>query len=95
MIKFLVRRLIFLIVTVFVASIAIFAISEIAPGNIARNTLGNTITPAQEQSFNAQNGLDQSPRHPLHALDDRQRLAGGPFDRAPGGALIRRRQPAL
>jgi peptide/nickel transport system permease protein len=60
MIKFLLRRLIFLIVTVFVASVAIFAISEIAPGNIARNTLGNTITPAQEQSFNAQSGLDQS-----------------------------------
>ncbi len=61
MIKFLVRRLVFLIVTVFVASIAVFAISEIAPGNIARNTLGNTITPAQEQSFNAQSGLDQPP----------------------------------
>src|SRR5258708_233271 len=61
MIKFLVRRLVFLIVTVFVASIAVFAISEIAPGNIARNTLGNTITPAQEQSFNAQSGLHQPP----------------------------------
>jgi len=59
MIKFLLRRLVFLIVTVFVASIVIFAITEIAPGNIARNTLGNTITPAQEQSFDAQNGLDQ------------------------------------
>ena len=61
MVKFLVRRLIFLVVTVFVASVAIFAISEIAPGNIARNSLGNTITPAQEQSFNAQSGLDQPP----------------------------------
>jgi peptide/nickel transport system permease protein len=61
MIKFLVRRLIFLVVTVFVASVAVFAISEVAPGNIARNTLGNTITPAQEQSFNAQSGLDQPP----------------------------------
>jgi peptide/nickel transport system permease protein len=59
MIKFLVRRLIFLLVSVFVASVAVFAISEVAPGNIARNTLGNTITPAQEQSFDAQNGLDQ------------------------------------
>ncbi|MEM7031492.1 MAG: ABC transporter permease [Chloroflexota bacterium] len=59
MVKFLTRRIFFLIVTLFLVSIAIFAISEIAPGNIAVNTLGNTITEAQEQSFNAQNGLDQ------------------------------------
>ncbi len=61
MAKFLIRRVIFLIVTLFLVSIAIFAISEIAPGNIAINTLGNTITPEQEASFNAQNGLDQPP----------------------------------
>lgn len=59
MVKFLVRRVIFLILTLFVVSVAIFAISEIAPGNIAINSLGNTITPQQEASFNAQNGLDQ------------------------------------
>ena len=57
--KFLIRRILFLIATLFVVSIAVFAISELAPGNIAVNTLGNTITPAQEASFNAQNGLDQ------------------------------------
>src|SRR5262245_29846218 len=61
MIKFLARRLFFLVVTVLVASAAIFAISELAPGNIARNTLGNTITPEQEKSFDAQAGLDQPP----------------------------------
>ncbi|HXV41595.1 MAG TPA: ABC transporter permease [Anaerolineae bacterium] len=59
MVKFLVRRIIFLIFTLFFVSIAIFVISELAPGNIAVNTLGNTITPEQEASFNAQNGLDQ------------------------------------
>ncbi len=59
MLKFLVRRLIFLVITVFVASVAVFAISELAPGNIAVNTLGNTITPEHAQSFNAQTGLDQ------------------------------------
>src|SRR3954466_4027484 len=59
MIKFLLRRLVFLILTLLIVSIAIFAISEIAPGNIAINSLGNTITPEQEASFNAQNGLDQ------------------------------------
>jgi peptide/nickel transport system permease protein len=59
MVKFLLRRVFFLILTLVVVSIAIFAISEIAPGNIAINSLGNTITPEQEASFNAQNGLDQ------------------------------------
>jgi peptide/nickel transport system permease protein len=59
MTKFIIRRAISLFITLVIVSIAIFLISEKAPGNIAINTLGNTITPAQEQSFNAQNGLDQ------------------------------------
>ncbi len=61
MAKFLIRRIIFLLITLFIVSVAVFAISELAPGNIAINTLGNTITPEQEASFNAQNGLDQPP----------------------------------
>jgi len=61
MIKFLVRRIIFMILTMLIVSIVVFALSELAPGNIARNTLGNLISPEQEASFNAQNGLDQSP----------------------------------
>lgn len=59
MVKFLVRRIAFLFLTMFIVSLAIFTISELAPGNIAINTLGNTITPDQEVSFNAQHGLDQ------------------------------------
>ena len=59
MVKFLVRRIAFMVLTMFIVSVAIFAMSELAPGNIAINTLGNTITPEQEASFNAQNGLDQ------------------------------------
>ncbi len=59
MAKFLIRRVIFMIITLFLVSISVFLISEAAPGNIAVNTLGNTITPDQEASFNAQNGLDQ------------------------------------
>jgi peptide/nickel transport system permease protein len=59
MAKFLLRRIFFLVLTLIVVSMTIFAISEIAPGNIAINSLGNTITPEQEASFNAQNGLDQ------------------------------------
>lgn len=61
MAKFLIRRIIFLLITLLFVSVAVFAISELAPGNIAINTLGNTITPEQEASFNAQNGLDQPP----------------------------------
>lgn len=60
MAKFLIRRITFLIFTLIFVSMAVFAITEIAPGNIAVNTLGNTITPQQEASFNAQNGLDES-----------------------------------
>jgi peptide/nickel transport system permease protein len=61
MLAFLLRRIFYLILTLFGVSVAVFAISELAPGNIAINSLGNTITPAQEASFNAQNGLDQPP----------------------------------
>lgn len=59
MLTFLFRRLIFLIITLIFVSVMVFLITEMAPGNIAVNTLGNTITKEQEQSFNAQNGLDQ------------------------------------
>lgn len=62
MARFIVRRLGFMLLTMFIVSIAIFAITEIAPGNIARNILGPFATPEQEASFLAQLGLDQ----PLH-----------------------------
>jgi len=62
MAKFIVRRLGFMLLTMFIVSVAIFAINEIAPGNIARNILGAFATPEQEASFLAQLGLDQ----PLH-----------------------------
>lgn len=53
-----VRKIAFMILSLFLLSIAVFALCEIAPGNIATNTLGILITPAQEASFNAQFGLD-------------------------------------
>jgi len=59
MLTFWLRRLAFTLLTLFIVSIAVFAVSELAPGNIARHSLGITITPDQEKSFNAQNGLDQ------------------------------------
>lgn len=59
MFRFLLRRVSFLIITLFLVSIAVFLISEQAPGDIARNSLGHQITPDQAASFNAQHGLDQ------------------------------------
>jgi peptide/nickel transport system permease protein len=43
----------------FLASIAVFIITESSPGNVARNILGPFITPEQEASFLAQTGLDK------------------------------------
>lgn len=59
MTRFILRRLGLLLLTMVIVSVAVFAITEIAPGNIARNTLGVFITPEQEVSFNAQIGLHQ------------------------------------
>ncbi len=58
MLKFLIRRIVLMLLTMLIVSVVVFALTEIAPGNIAINTLGNLITPEQEASFNAQNGLD-------------------------------------
>ncbi len=59
MAKFIVRRLLLMLLTMFLVSVAVFAITTAAPGNVARNVLGIQITKAQEASFLAQNGLDK------------------------------------
>lgn len=59
MYAYLLRRTSSTILTLWLVSVTIFAMSEVVPSNIAINTLGNTITADQEKSFNAQNGLDQ------------------------------------
>jgi ABC-type dipeptide/oligopeptide/nickel transport system permease component len=59
MAKFIIRRLLLMLLTMFLVSLAVFAITEAAPGNVARNVLGIQITPAQEASFLNQNGLDE------------------------------------
>ncbi|MCW1967858.1 MAG: ABC transporter permease [Anaerolineae bacterium] len=59
MLNFIVKKAFSLLLTLFLASLLVFFFLEIAPGNIAINSLGNTITEEQEASFNAQNGLDQ------------------------------------
>ena len=59
MLKYILRRLLSLVGTMIVISILIFAIVEIAPGNVARNMIGNLATPQQEESISKQLGLDR------------------------------------
>jgi peptide/nickel transport system permease protein len=51
-----------MLLTMFIVSIVIFVVAEIAPGNVARNLLGAFATPEQEESFRERLGLNQ----PLH-----------------------------
>ena len=56
MAKFILRRALLLLLTMFLVSIAVFLITESSPGNVAKNILGAFITPEQEASFLAQMG---------------------------------------
>src|SRR5512139_591155 len=59
MAKFILLRLLLMLLTMFLVSVAVFSITTAAPGNVARNVLGIQITKEQEASFLAQNGLDK------------------------------------
>ncbi|MGD8291584.1 MAG: ABC transporter permease [Desulfobacterales bacterium] len=59
MAKFIVRRILLLLLTMIIVSMAVFLITESSPGNVARNVLGAFVTPEQEASFLAQVGLDK------------------------------------
>ncbi len=59
MLKFIFRRFMLLLLTMLIVSVAVFCITQFSPGDIARNVLGAFVTPQQEASFVAQNGLDQ------------------------------------
>jgi peptide/nickel transport system permease protein len=59
MAKFIVRRILLMLLTMFLVSVGVFGITTAAPGNVARNVLGIQITKEQEASFLAQNGLDK------------------------------------
>lgn len=62
MAKLIIRRFFIMLTTMLVVSMIIFAVAEIAPGNLARRILGTFATPEQEESFLRQLGLDR----PLH-----------------------------
>jgi peptide/nickel transport system permease protein len=59
MARYIIRRLFTMVITMLVVSIIIFAVVEIAPGNVARNILGAYATPEQEKSMENQLGLDR------------------------------------
>jgi len=59
MLKFILRRIMLMVLTMFLVSVAVFGITAATPGNLARNVLGIEVTPEQEQSFLAQHGLDK------------------------------------
>ncbi|MFZ5808764.1 MAG: ABC transporter permease [Chloroflexota bacterium] len=59
MARYIVRRLFTMLLTMLLVSILVFAIVEIAPGNVARNILGAYATPEQEASMQNQLGLDR------------------------------------
>jgi peptide/nickel transport system permease protein len=59
MLKFIIRRVLLLLLTMLLVSMAVFLITEASPGNVARNVLGAFVTPEQEASFLAQLGLDK------------------------------------
>ena len=59
MLKFIVRRIFLLLLTMILVSIAVFLMVESSPGNVARNVLGSFVTPEQEASFLKQTGLDK------------------------------------
>lgn len=59
MARFIARRLVATVITMLLVSVVIFVLSEAAPGNVARNVLGQFATPEQEASFRAQLGLDR------------------------------------
>lgn len=59
MAKFIVRRLLFMLLTMFIVSITVFLLTEGAPGDIARHVLGRFADQEQVDLFRRQLGLDQ------------------------------------
>lgn len=59
MLRYIFRRLAFLLLTVLVTSIIIFAVTQWLPGDIARVILGREVGEEALQAFRAEHGLDQ------------------------------------
>jgi peptide/nickel transport system permease protein len=61
MARFLIRRLAFMALTLWLISVAIFAITELLPGDVAQAILGQQATEESLAAVRAKLGLDRSP----------------------------------
>ena len=61
MIRYLIRRVLLLFLTILVTSFMIFALTNLLPGDIARLVLGRDASPTAIANFNEQFGLDEPP----------------------------------
>ncbi len=59
MTKFIGKRLINMVITLFIASIIIFTLTEVMPGDVAQMILGQYATPESLEAVRAQLGLDK------------------------------------
>ncbi len=59
--KYLGKKLITLIITLFVVSVAAFLAFQIIPGDVVTSILGTEATPEREEKLRAELGLDQPP----------------------------------
>jgi peptide/nickel transport system permease protein len=59
MIVYILRRLVWIIVTLLLASMLIFAITQLLPGDVARVILGQFATPTAIENLRAELGLDR------------------------------------
>ena len=66
MAKFIVRRLLGMLLTMLIVSIVIFLVSEIVPGDVSRHILGPFATPEQVEIFRAQLGLEEDADGDFH-----------------------------
>ena len=59
MAKYILRRLVFMVLTMLLVSLAVFLISEAAPGDVARHILGQFAAEEQVELMRDQMGLDE------------------------------------
>jgi peptide/nickel transport system permease protein len=59
MARYILRRLLFMLLTMLLVSILVFLVSEAAPGDVARHILGQFASPEQVELLRKQMGLDQ------------------------------------
>ncbi|HVA87612.1 MAG TPA: hypothetical protein VNF73_15010, partial [Candidatus Saccharimonadales bacterium] len=59
MARFLLKRFALAIVTLFLVSVIVFAVSQLLPGNIGRNVLGGFATQASVDAYNHALGVDR------------------------------------